>query len=576
MRRVKFQDLLRRSFIGYICIILVITLILIGGGVAVNFATVVVGGCRESSQTLAEHLNDQYRAYETGLRELSCLPEIRTALTEQTPASRTAANQRLYQFVNGQDFKAYFVLLDREGAVVCSNFNERNQESFADATQTGGMTGRLDKAPEEMMCFICDVPLTSEQMCSYSFCRSVQDENGAQLGYLFFNLRQEAFHKQFRTVSQEVLLTDRYDNIIYTTLDLEDDPDEKLPSGKYALGVNSDGIHEINGEHYYIAASTVTPQGLRLYTLTSLAFQIQTLWYGIFLFLFLLLILVVLVALLTQAFARQNARELGELTQAVEELDRSSQLYELSPQCSVESQQLYDQFRRITLHLRELIRCNNELQDRRRQMEIKQLEEQFNPHFVFNVMEMVRYQIPEDPEAASEMLMSFANLMRYSINYGHTKVSLETDVEYVNDYLLLQKVRYNNCLRYEFQIPDQLLECQVPKLLLQPVIENSIKHGYQQGRILEIVVKVQRIGDDLRFEVRDNGKGIEADRLAAIRESFTMELNSVYVKHIGLYNIQKVVELMYGPNYGLTVESTPGEGTVVTLTMPYEVEMESC
>ena len=242
----------------------------------------------------------------------------------------------------------------------------------------------------------------------------------------------------------------------------------------------------------------------------------------------------------------------------------------------MESQQLYDQFRRITLHLRELIRCNNELQDRRRQMEIKQLEEQFNPHFVFNVMEMVRYQIPEDPEAASEMLMSFANLMRYSINYGHTKVSLETDVEYVNDYLLLQKVRYNNCLRYEFQIPDQLLECQVPKLLLQPVIENSIKHGYQQGRILEIVVKVQRIGDDLRFEVRDNGKGIEADRLAAIRESFTMELNSVYVKHIGLYNIQKVVELMYGPNYGLTVESTPGEGTVVTLTMPYEVEMESC
>lgn len=576
MRRVKFQDLLRRSFIGYICIILVITLILIGGGVAVNFATVVVGGCRESSQTLAEHLNDQYNAYETGLREFSSLPEIRAALTEQTPASRTAANQRLYQFVNTQDFKAYFVLLDREGDIVCSNFNERNQESFADATQTGGMTGRLDKAPEEMLCFICDVPLTSEQMCSYAFCRSVQSEDGTQLGYLFFNLRQEAFHKQFRSVPQEVLLTDRYDNIVYTTLDLADDPDEKLPSGKYAPGMSSDGIQEIDGEHYYVAAATVTPQGLRLYTLTSLAFQIQTLWYGIFLFLFLLLILVVLVALLTRAFARQNARELGELTQAVEELNRSSELYELSPQCSVESQQLYDQFRRITLHLRELIRSNNELQDRRRQMEIKQLEEQFNPHFVFNVMEMVRYQIPGDPEAASEMLMSFANLMRYSINYGHTKVSLETDVEYVNDYLLLQKVRYNNCLRYEFQIPDQLLECQVPKLLLQPVIENSIKHGYQQGRILEIVVSVQRIGDDLRFEVRDNGKGIDADRLAAIRESFTMELNSVYVKHIGLYNIQKVVELMYGPNYGLTVESTPGEGTVVTLIMPYEVEMESC
>ena len=71
------------------------------------------------------------------------------------------------------------------------------------------------------------------------------------------------------------------------------------------------------------------------------------------------------------------------------------------------------------------------------------------------------------------MLLSFASLMRYSVNYGHTKVLLETDVEYVNDYLLLQKARYNNCLLYDFDIPEELLECRVPKLLLQPVIETA-------------------------------------------------------------------------------------------------------
>ena len=576
MRRVKFQDLLRRSFRGYICIIILAILILMLGGLALNFATVVVGGSRESNQSLAEHLSAQYAACEDGLQALSGRQEIRNALLERSGASWTAANQQLYQFVNEQEYKAYFVLLDGAGVPVCSNFNGQNQEIFAGAALISGMRERLDKDPAGMLCFICDVPLTSEQMCSYSFCRNVRDENGDRIGYLFFNLRTESLHRRFRTVPQEVLLTDRYDNIVYTTLDLEDDPEDKLPPGKYALGLSSDGIREISGDHYYVSVSTVTPQGLKLYTLTSLAFHIQTLWYGLSLFLLLLAILAAIVALLTRAFARQNARELGELTRAVEELDRSSELYELSPQCSVESQQLYAQFRRITLHLRELIRYNSELQDRRRQMEIKQLEEQFNPHFVFNVMEMVRYQIREDPEAASEMLLSFANLMRYSINYGHTKVSLETDVEYVNDYLLLQKVRYNNCLRYEFIIPDQLLECQVPKLLLQPVIENSIKHGYQQGKILEIVVQVERVGDELCFVVRDNGRGIDGDRLAAIRESFTMELNSDYIKHIGLYNIQKVVELMYGPDYGLTIESTPGEGTTVTLTMPYEVEMEAC
>ena len=90
------------------------------------------------------------------------------------------------------------------------------------------------------------------------------------------------------------------------------------------------------------------------------------------------------------------------------------------------------------------------------------------------------------------MLRSFASLMRYSIHYGDTKVPLETDVEYVNDYLLLQKARYNNCLHYEFHIPEELLDCRVPKLLLQPVIENSIKHGYQAGKILNISIRRRR------------------------------------------------------------------------------------
>jgi len=205
-------------------------------------------------------------------------------------------------------------------------------------------------------------------------------------------------------------------------------------------------------------------------------------------------------------------------------------------------------------------------------MEIKHLEEQFNPHFVYNVMETVRYQISEDPETASEMLLSFASLMRYSVNYGHTKVLLETDVEYVNDYLLLQKARYNNCLLYDFDIPEELLECRVPKLLLQPVIENSIVHGYRAGRTLSIRVQAEHRDDALRFTVTDDGAGIPAGRLAKLRESFEHDLTNEYAAHVGLYNIQKVIRLTYGAPYGVQIESTEGQGTAVTLTIPYEVE----
>lgn len=573
MERLSFQDLLRRSFISYISIVAAAAVLLFLGGFAIYFAAAVVGSNRANDRSLSQTFDEQYAAYDSGLQELCQSPELRALLAGGGPAEQVAVNQLLYRFTNAQrSFKSYFVLLDREGAVVCSNLNESNQSTFASSSFARSMCLRLERGPEELMCFVCPVSLSSEQRCCWSLCRAVLGEDGAPAGYLTFLLREESFREHARAIPQDVLITDRYDNIIYTTLYQEKDPMDKLPSGKYALDLERHGVVKLDRGYCYVSVSSVTPQGLQFYTVTSLDMQVRTLWYALLLFLGLFLVLIAIVALLTRTFAQRNAREIGELTRAVEELDRGSEDYQLSPQCSAESQQLYSQFRSLTLHLRELIRHNSELQDRRRQMEVKQLEEQFNPHFVFNVMETVRFQIGEDPEAAAGMLLSFASLMRYSINYGHTKVSLETDVEYVNDYLLLQKVRYNNCLRYEFHIPDELLDCQVPKLLLQPLIENSIRHGYCQGKVLEIGIEARQEGDDLHFTVRDNGAGIEPSRLAAIRETLTMELDSPAVARIGLYNVHKMLGLLYGPEYGIQIHSVPGEGTVVQLRMPYETE----
>lgn len=565
MARLKFQDQLRRSFLCYTAFLVTVILLLYLGGFLLNFSSVVVRANRNSNAILSQALSDQYDACEAEMGSLVRLPALRSALAGDDSSGLAAASEALYRFANAQTFRPYFCLIDREGQIVCSSFNQRNQTIFAGSPFLRSAASRLDKSPDQLLCFVCTAPLTGDQACCYSFCRTVPGSDGETAGYLFFNLRSESFSSYIRGLSQDVLITDAYDNIIYTTLDLKSDPADKLPSGKYVLNVDREGIYLPDGNYYYICPQTVTPQKLQVYTLTSLEFQVRALGFSLFLFSLLFVLLFVLIVILTRVFSRRNAREIGELTRAVAALHHDDMGYELSSQCSEESQELYSQFK-------QLVRNNNQLLDRRRQMEVRQLEEQFNPHFVFNVMETVRYQIGEDPETASEMLLSFANLMRYSINYGHTKVSLETDVEYVNDYLLLQKIRYNNALRFELSIPDELLDCQVPKLLLQPIIENSIRHGFVQGQTLDIRVAAERLGDDLRFTVRDNGAGISPGRLDAIRESFTLELDSGIVKHIGLYNIQKVTSLLYGPRYGLTIDSAPGQGTCVTLTMPYEME----
>lgn len=565
MHREPFQNQLRRSFIGYVAAILALILLLYLGGFALNFFAVVVRGCRRDNQELETALTQQLAAYDRGAEELTGADALRRAVGSGDRGECLEANRLLYDFTNQQKLRAYFVLLGADMQVLSSNFSAHNQSIFASSAFAAGAATRMKQEPAATLRYVCTAPVSSEQACAYTLCRAVPDETGAAAGYLLLNLRQEGFRDAVRDTDSEVLLTDRYDNLIYTTLDPREDPQDKQPSNKFSLSLEDDGILTLDGSRYYAVCGAVGPQALRLYTLTSLDMQLRMLLYSGGLFIVLLLLLSGAVVAMTKAFTRQNAMELGELTAAVEDLSKNGGAAALPPQCSEESQALYTRFRELIAH-------NDELLNRRRQMEIKHLEEQFNPHFVYNVMETVRYQISEDPETASEMLLSFASLMRYSVNYGHTKVLLETDVEYVNDYLLLQKARYNNCLLYDFDIPEELLECRVPKLLLQPVIENSIVHGYRAGRTLSIRVQAEHRDDTLRFIVTDDGAGIPAGRLAELRESFEHDLTNEYAAHVGLYNIQKVIRLTYGAPYGVQIESTEGQGTAVTLTIPYEVE----
>lgn len=575
MKRLSFQDRLRKSFTKYISIIIAAVFFMFVGVIFASFATGVVGSGRESVQRLSKEFVTQRRSYRKALNCFSLEPTMKDALAGNDASARASANRLLYEFSNDQAYKPYFVLMRVTGEVICSNFNQSNQESFSASTFAKSACLRMDEASSEILSFVCTAPLTSGQACSYTLCCAITGKNGEKNGYLFFNLREEGFRKKSRVVSQEILIADLYDNIIFTTLDMEKDPEDKLPFGRLSFDVEDGGIISLNKETFFICACPAREEELCFYTLTPLGTRLQTMAIGGFAFLLMMILLFAVVDGITRIFAKQNAKEIRELTQAVVALNLECETYSLSPQCSEEANGLFEQFRKITLHLRETNRHNEELRELRRQMEVKQLEEQFNPHFVFNVMETVRYQIGEDPQAASEMLQSFAMLMRYSINTGNTEIQLESDVEYVNDYLLIQKVRYNNCLNYEFRIPDELMECRVPKLLLQPLVENSIKHGFRQDRTLHIRIEAKRIGQDISISVSDNGKGMKAEQLDEIIKSLYLKQNDPQITHIGLYNVHRILGLLYGEKYGISVQSEWDKGTMVTIKIPYVTSEES-
>lgn len=323
---------------------------------------------------------------------------------------------------------------------------------------------------------------------------------------------------------------------------------------------------EIDGKPYLIIKKTLGNVELNLYTVVSVSFQRSLFRYAsLFLALVGLLMFITLKPLTTH-IANRNLNAIEELRKSVLEMGKGNMTYALRPQVFKEFQELHDTFKKMVLQREELQKRNSELLERKRVMEIKHLEEKINPHFVFNVLETLRYEVLIDPSAASEMIMAFANIMRYNLYYRDTIVPFRTDIAYVKDYLMLQKMRYNRRLNYSIEIPEDLLDCRIPKLVIQPIVENALKHGMKNVESIHIRITASMENNALVIRVQDDGKGIEPEILDKLVED--LEREDVCKEHIGMYNSHRVIRLLYGSPYGLKIESTYEKGTRVTILLP--------
>ncbi|MBQ8526318.1 MAG: histidine kinase [Clostridia bacterium] len=198
---------------------------------------------------------------------------------------------------------------------------------------------------------------------------------------------------------------------------------------------------------------------------------------------------------------------------------------------------------------------------------IMALQNQTNPHFLYNTLECIRsialvYKCKE----ISTISVSLAKIFRYSVQ-GNSLVTFEEELAIVREYMKIINIRFPGKIDIEYNIDDETLKKPCYKMIMQPLVENSVRHGIEKiagkGR-LTIDVYCQK--EDIFTRISDNGCGIEPDVLEDIVSRLDSE-NDVS-EHIGLYNVNKRIELHYGKPYGLTIESAPGEGTTVTIRMP--------
>lgn len=200
----------------------------------------------------------------------------------------------------------------------------------------------------------------------------------------------------------------------------------------------------------------------------------------------------------------------------------------------------------------------------RKEMELEAMTNQINPHFLYNVFQLIQTEaVLEDNRNIEEMIQALSKMMRYTMERKRDRVEIREELQYIQNYLMFYKERFGNLFTYEIESEEELLEYKTIKFILQPVVENCFKHGFKDrksgGRIL---IHVKSSGDDIIFTVWDNGRGIGQERLAKVREQLD---GNITESGIGIVNTNSRLKLVYGIAYGITVESTEGAFTRVTI-----------
>ena len=235
---------------------------------------------------------------------------------------------------------------------------------------------------------------------------------------------------------------------------------------------------------------------------------------------------------------------------------------------------------RLLDQIRKLMRDNLEREMDIQKAETRALQNQINAHFIYNVLEAIKMmaEIDEEYEIA-DAVTSLGKLLRYSMKLEGGGVQLERELDYIRNYVALMNLRFDYVVRLELDVPPQLMDQLVPKISLQPIVENAVVHGaavLAADTAITLQGKIDRAGRRFTISISDEGRGMDEAVLARLRRQIAGEepARSFSGNGIGLKNVQDRIQMAFGPEYGLDVVSQPGRGTTVIAAFPYHAKTE--
>ena len=387
-------------------------------------------------------------------------------------------------------------------------------------------------------------------------------DDGTPVGYVVYYIDDRSFGDMLGgNGAEELIITNEFDTIYATTWEYARNDYNKL-----IFSTDSSDNIELDGRDYYVSMYELADCGYKVYACGSRTYESYILRIAVPFIIVVVLLLSIFMFRFARNMSRQVTEPIAKFRDAVKQTGKGKFDVSLDLHTGDEFEVLAGEYNRMVRKVDQLIVSNNEKEELRRQAEFKVIRNQFNPHFIFNVLETLRYMVFVDPKQAENVVLALSKFLRYNIYNQDKFVPFKEDVEHLRDFLMLHKARFQERMEYDIDVDEAAGEVFVPKFFIQPFVENSIKYGFHMRDSFFINVKARASEDRLLVELVDNGGGMTAEKFAEVSERLGAE--KYPDDHIGLYNINKMMKIIYGDAYELELDNREDVGLTVRIAIP--------
>ncbi len=283
--------------------------------------------------------------------------------------------------------------------------------------------------------------------------------------------------------------------------------------------------------------------------------------------------ILILIVLLSYYIPLSITRPIRKLSEVTDQVAKGDLTVRSDIRTGAEVGMLSDSLNTMIDKINELLEQVKKEQIRLRKAEFELLQSQINPHFLYNTLDTIVWLAEAgEQKKVVKMVGSLSEFFRTSLNQGKDIISIKEELQHVRSYLEIQQVRYQDILQYDIQVEEELYKYLIPKITIQPLVENALYHGIKNKRGAgKIIISGRQEEDHFSILIEDNGIGISKERLSQVRAGVKNKVSTgkdIY----GLYNVNERIHLNFGEKYGIIIESTYGEGTVVSVILPYMQE----